>query len=184
MNHPLIDYRKISHAQQFYSEQGFVEIAVPWILEKEAYLSTAPADRILFSTPYGYLNASGEQSFIQLMLQGTSLSKNFCITSCFRSEPVLDRLHQLYFVKLELIDTDVSFENLRKMISTAQMFLQNYVSVTCVQTGNQSFDLVDAVHGIELGSYGIRSYKHLQWIYGTGLALPRLDIIKEKNELH
>lgn len=30
----------------------------------------------------------------------------------------------------------------------------------------------------ELGSYGIRSCEYLSWIYGTGLAEPRMTIIK------
>jgi hypothetical protein len=31
------------------------------------------------------------------------------------------------------------------------------------------------LNGIEVGSYGIRKHNSYQWVYGTGLALPRFD---------
>ena len=40
----------------------------------------------------------------------------------------------------------------------------------------QGFDL--EYNGIELGSYGIRSCEYLDWIYATGLAEPRMSMVK------
>jgi hypothetical protein len=34
------------------------------------------------------------------------------------------------------------------------------------------------INGIEVGSYGIRSVDDVQYIYGTGLALPRYSTAK------
>jgi hypothetical protein len=40
----------------------------------------------------------------------------------------------------------------------------------------QGYDL--ECNGIEIGSYGIRSCEYLEWIYATGLAEPRMSIVK------
>lgn len=183
---PHIDYQKIADAQKFYKNSGFDEISVPWILDYEAYVSTRPGDRKEFYALGGYLNASGEQGFLSLLMSGQYLHRNVCVTSCFREEPILDSLHQRYFVKVELIDMEVSLQRLQDMISSAQNFLSVYmpqgVSVDMVRTheGGVTYDLVDSCCGLELGSYGIRKYKDFEWIYGTGLALPRLDVVVKK----
>lgn len=31
------------------------------------------------------------------------------------------------------------------------------------------------INGIEIGSYGVRTYNHITWVYGTGLAEPRFS---------
>jgi hypothetical protein len=179
----MIDYHKIADARQFYTACGFAEIEVPWIVSYEAYAVTCPADRQEFCTIGGYLNASGEQSFLDLMMAGRRLTRNCCITPCFRQEPVFDELHQRHFMKLELIDTDVSRDNLHAMIGVAQGFLNRYLPTRVVPTDvvGECFDIVDLKQGIELGSYGIRRQGDLSWIYGTGLALPRLDVVRAMN---
>lgn len=35
------------------------------------------------------------------------------------------------------------------------------------------------LNGIEIGSYGYRSYRELHWIYGTGLAEPRFTLAQK-----
>jgi hypothetical protein len=182
---PLIDYRKVADAQKYYESCGYQEIAVPWLLSYEAYCATRPPDRKEFYSLHGYLNASGEQGFIELLMSGKNLTKQCCITSCFRDEPELDGLHHLYFVKVELINTDVSKENLKIMITEAKRFIDHYILnpttiISTSETGD-SFDIIDTITGIELGSYGIRSYKNYQWIYGTGIALPRIDTVIHLN---
>lgn len=183
---PKIDYRKIADAKEFYEKHGFKEIAVPWILSYEPYRATKPTDKKDFYTVGGYLNASGEQGFLELMLSGKKLSKNLCISACFRAEPVLDELHQIYFVKLELIDITATIKNLYAMIRLSKQFFDKYMTrakptkVIQTDTAGPAFDIVDGVNGIELGSYGIRKYKKFKWIYGTGIALPRLDVVINK----
>ena len=179
---PRIDYTKIVSALEHYTRYGFTEIEAPWIISHKAYVATRPSDREEFYTLGGYLNASGEQSFIELMQSGVKLTKHICVTPCFRKEPVLDEIHFLYFLKAELIDMDVSQENLQSMISNALSFYKQYLDVSVIQTDTEgkAFDIVDTKHGIELGSYGIRTYENFSWIYGTGVALPRLDIAINK----
>ena len=181
LSEPL-DYQVIADAQRYYSKLGYTEIAVPWIVRYEAYNVTRPADKREFYTLDGYLNASGEQGYVDLMLAGKALTKNACITTCFRYDD-LDAWHQRIFVKLELIQTDVSSENLQTMIADAKRFFDRFIpsvpSTAIIQTdaSGMAYDIVDSETGIELGSYGIRQYKHLRWIYGTGVALPRLSLV-------
>jgi len=41
-----------------------------------------------------------------------------------------------------------------------------------------AIDIVTVNSNIELGSYGIGSYENYKWVYGTGLAEPRLSQAK------
>lgn len=176
---PRIDYEKIVSASNYYASLGYAELEVPWIVHFDAYKATRPTDRQDFYTTDGYLVASGEQGFIQLMQEGRKLTKHFCITPCFRNEETLDDIHFRYFLKVELIDTDVSIKNLHSMIHNATQFFQNYLDVKVIQTDTQgeAFDIVDMKYETELGSYGIRRASGHTWIYGTGIALPRLDVV-------
>jgi aspartyl/asparaginyl-tRNA synthetase len=180
---PIIDYQKIADAARYYESCGFTEISVPWIVSYEAYSITKPTSSQDFYTLEGYLNASGEQSFIQMLLEEKKLSKQFCITPCFRYETVLDEIHYRYFMKLELIDTDVSKENLQKILTYAKKYFMQHTEVTIIQTdvAGEAFDILDTHTGIELGSYGIRRTSTFEWVYGTGVALPRLQVVLEKN---
>lgn len=181
---PLIDFEKIAEAKSYYEKLGYNEIPVPWFLSFEPYNATRPPDRREFFSLDGYLNASGEQGFLELMIAGDKLTKHCCITPCFRDERILDNIHHRYFIKLELINTDVSLDNLNKIIQDAKVFFEKYVPVKVIQTNIEgpTFDIVDTASNIELGSYGIRTYKQFSWIYGTGVALPRLDTVINLNK--
>lgn len=179
---PRIDYQKIVDATEYYKRLGYIETDVPWILPFKAYNATSPNDRRQFATLDGFLNASGEQSFIYLLQEGKELHKNFCITSCFRDEPVLDDLHQIYFVKLELFIRDATEENLKNIIKDAKDFFDQFVETKEIQTGENSYDIIDVKNEIEIGSYGIRKIDGFTFIYGTGLALPRFDYIINKQK--
>lgn len=181
---PIIEYNILAKAKTFYEFHGYPEIPVPWIISHDAYYATKPSSVTDFYVLNGYMNASGEQSFIDLMLQGEKLTKHCCITPCFRQEPILDETHHTYFMKLELIDTDVSKDNLKNMIDVAQTFFNQYTDTYILKTdqGEESVDIVDTKNNIELGSYGIRRYKEYSWIYGTGVALPRLSTVINKNK--
>ena len=181
---PHIDYVKLASAEKYYGAEGFDIIEVPWIVPYSPYISLRPPNinRREFYTLDGYLNASGETSFLTLMQGGVILRKNACVTACFRDEEVIDETHYKYFMKLELIDTDVSTENLNNMIASAQRHLNQYCPTKVVATneGVQTYDIVDERFGIEVGSYGVREVDGFRWIYGTGIALPRLDVVIEK----
>lgn len=47
------------------------------------------------------------------------------------------------------------------------------LQITKVEIDEFSYDL--EINNIEVGSYGIRQYKNLFWVYGTGLAEPRFS---------
>lgn len=208
-----MNYLLLGQAVEFYKARGYVYIDdAPWQVFHEAYHSTKPEGvddvRIVTSpTPKmarfdgrpvtleiaaadeRFLVASGEQSFVQMMLDGQPIKKAICVTPCFRAENRLDRLHQRSFMKAELINAhDVDEGHLIHMIHDACAFYEQFFSVRVVKT-EIGYDIVEKSTRFELGSYGIRTfvpepmetkttvvYRPLQWIYGTACAEPRLSI--------
>jgi len=170
-----IDYNKLVTAQRFYEYAGYTYIDVPWTVDEDISHITKPeANRDFFMRDKVFV-ASGEQSFLQMSLRGDlKPGKYQGITPCFRDEWEIDRYHQLYFMKLELFQSiDVNIENLGVMIDKAQEFFNSYCMETVKTVTNEGFDIC-TMQGIELGSYGIREVAGFKWIYGTGLAEPRL----------
>lgn len=170
-----IDYRKLAAALEYYEPKGYAYLEVPWVVSREATTVTLPKDRHVTTSRIGDLVGSAEQSFIELLLRGETITKACAITPCFRDEEVYDDLHHAYFMKLELINTDATLENLHAMITDAIGFLNQYLDVEIEETGENMFDIVSTKGRIELGSYGFRDAPFGRFIYGTGLALPRLD---------
>lgn len=171
-------YSVASAAIMFYQTHGFSYIEVPWVVSKEAYYATKPPDASDFKLVCedekmsGFPVASGEQSFIELHLQGKRITKHCCATPCFRAEND-GRYHQPYFFKVELIDTDMS--KLDEMIEIALKFHQSFDrGYKVIQLGEDLFDIISK-DGIEVGSYGKRTFNDFSWVYGTGLALPRFN---------
>lgn len=172
----LLDYRYIADAQDFYLEYDFAPIAVPWVIGIDAYTSTLPPRVEHYATLGGFLVGSAEQSFIQLMADGEKLGRVQAASPCFRSEDH-DELHSPYFFKLELFDNELSMtsKSVLSVLDIAREFFERYLETSVTKEGKNSWDIVSKSSGIELGSYGIRTYKDNQWIYGTGVALPRLQ---------
>jgi aspartyl/asparaginyl-tRNA synthetase len=170
----MIDYKKIVDAAHFYKWSGFNQLEAPWFISRKAMEVTAPVGRRYCTSFLGDLVASGEQSFIQMWLDNNlKKGKWFCITPCFRDEPKLDEIHLNYFIKLELIEVDPGEEALDKMVNSALQFFNSYIDSVVIDT-NLGKDIVSST-GIELGSYGFRNYKDFHWLYGTGVAEPRLS---------
>jgi hypothetical protein len=193
-------YKRLQHAVTYYEKCGFKYIDVPWAVSEEAVNITRPAWAVGDSLQYKaggtplFPVASAEQSFIQLQLDAINnplesrITGSFCaLTPCFRNEPVLDDLHQPYFMKVELISWDkTTREDMNKMIAGARLLFEENLWVTCVHNaepdpiGVTAYDLVTTHTGIELGSYGIRETEKLgRWLYGTGLAEPRYSYALE-----
>ena len=183
-----INWRFLSEAQGFYQSNNFCYIDVPWKCDKESYQLTCPYDSTLpefefNSTKNGYLVASGEQSFIEMMLKNTiNPGKYQTITPCFREEKEYSDKTRPWFMKLELchILNYSEFENkedlLSLMMNVVVKFFHNYMSeLTLIET-NIGFDLMYS--DIELGSYGYRQAGQYQYLYGTGLAEPRFSIAR------
>lgn len=192
-----MNYENIANAVRFYQERGYVYMDdAPWNVGYTAYTATKPdgAKDVFYSTKDGptlHPVASGEQSFIQMMLDGQPIKRAICVTPCHRAEPRVDTLHRPYFMKAELINAqDVDEGHLIHMVHDACAFFEQFFPVRVVKTnacdfGQPSFDIVEKGTRFELGSYGIRDIevKHrsglgvnrLRWIYGTACAEPRLS---------
>ena len=177
----MIDYGRLDRSIKFYEAFGFNRIESPWTVTKAISAITKPIDKIDWEImgKDKVLVASGEQSFLYLYLKGfLPVGKYQTITPCFREES-FDKIHTKYFIKNELIVTDdVSKSSLDKVINSSKQFFESELGtkVDIVKT-EIGFDL--EVIGIEIGSYGIRNCDYLSWIYGTGVAEPRLSMIKE-----
>lgn len=182
-----MNYALIAAAAEFYADRYVYVPDAPWCVGREAYYSTKPPEAgpdismVVEGQPVRYMVASGEQSFIEMMLDGRILKRAYCITPCFRPDGY-DYLKRPQFEKLELINADdVTFANLYQMMHDAASFFDQYVRIKFIQTGPMSFVIIEKDTRIELGSYGIREMnladgRHLEWIYGTGRAEPRLSV--------
>ena len=188
----MIDYARIGEAVKYYTAQNYKLIEVPWLVDETAVRLTAPQGRMLYEvrmspslTPR-YLPASGEQSFIDMRLRGNLPDgKYVCVTPCFRDEPVYDELHRETFLKVELIEMFSVYQPLYVdyYVAVTSRLAQDFMKSQGIQaTANLIFDSSEQhascdlmYKGIELGSYGVRSYEGHTWVYGTGLAEPRFS---------
>jgi len=180
----VIDWWLIGEAVSHYKREGFKYIEVPWFVSDAAVRVTMPPGRMGHRTQDGPLVGSAEQSFIQLMMNGTlPPGKYVAATPCFRDDEV-DELHQRYFMKVELIQVcgsqDLKVENqLHEMVKQALGFFQSWYEgdYRIVKT-DQELDI--ELNGIEIGSYGYREHEQFRWFFGTGLAEPRFTIVTER----
>jgi hypothetical protein len=198
-----VNYNNISEALSFYKKRGYVYAEeAPWVVGKDAYHATKPPgspDVVIHQgEEKGFFVASGEQSFVQMMIDGSDLKRAMCVTPCFRVEK-FNHWHRPYFTKLELINGhDVDEGHLIQMIHDACGFFESMdLEVRIKKTTDTSYDIVEKNSKVELGSYGIRHVtleqhnegscrtrvRLLKWIYGTGCAEPRLSTVIEKTQL-
>ncbi len=171
----MIDYKLLDDSINYYETNGFKRIESPWTVSEPVDNITKPSDRISFQLKHNNkcLVASGEQSFLYLYLKKFLPKGQFqTITPCFRYES-FDFLHTKYFMKNELIKTDVvNRTELLKVVDIAVGFYQPLFKPQLhIITTEDGYDI--EVGGKELGSYGIRSCEFLDWIYATGCAEPR-----------
>lgn len=174
----MIDYYIIADSIKYYEDNGFKRIESPWTVSEYVDNLTKPKDTISFQLKHNNkcLVASGEQSFLYLYLKDFLPKGQFqSTTPCFRNES-FDYSHTKYFIKNELIKTDVVNENeLNNIIEICFNFYSQYIpKIEIVQT-EIGYDI--EYNGNELGSYGIRENEFLKWIYATGCAEPRLSKI-------
>jgi hypothetical protein len=175
----MINYKYIHESSLFYNNKGYQRIEAPWIISNSAESITRPENKKPFQIKdtNECLVGSGEQSFLYLYLkEQLPLGKFQTITPCFRNDE-LDYFHSNFFIKNELIRTDVVNESaLLETIGNAMEFFSSYVGVlkdlTVVEKDNE-YDI--NYKNIEIGSYGIRDCKFLTYIYGTGCAEPRFS---------
>lgn len=173
----MINYHHIAEAEDYYQALGYQRVDVPWVVPREPYEATFPHE---FAMPYftlgGFLVASGEQSFLNMLLTGElEEGKWQCTTPCFRDEPQYDELHHPWFMKVELIHVGLNVSH--RVLADARGFFEQYLRVDTVGIDYNQVDIVDYANGVELGSYGFREYKGKKWTYGTGVAEPRLSTV-------
>lgn len=195
-----IQYNRLLKAVTFYQERGYGYRDVPWAVKTRAMAVTKPAHLPMDEVPHykgGYIVASAEQSFIELQQDQIDRLSEGCrdqgrfttITPCFRNEKLYTDLHRPYFMKVELIDWGhTSSAYLHEMVGLAEKFFSEYLTIDIVENNEPdplfngpAFDIVSRRGRIELGSYGIRKHDSTgPWIYGTGLAEPRLSYALNK----
>ena len=172
----MINYKLLDDSINYFESNGFKRIEAPWTVSKYVDDITRPSDRTPFELKHNEkrLVASGEQSFLYLYLKDFLPKGQFqTVTPCFRMES-FDFAHTKYFMKNELIKTDVVTDvELNKIVNTALNFYSKYF-------GSNKLDIISTtggydieINGYELGSYGIRNNKNLSWIFGTACAEPR-----------
>ena len=171
----MIDYNIIQRSIDYYESKGFARIEAPWTITEAVDNITRPKDKQNFQLKHNNkcLVASGEQSFLYLYLKNFIPKGQFqTVTPCFRYE-AFDFLHTKYFIKNELIKTNiVNVYELEKVITISLGFYKQFFpKAEVISKSDGSFDI--EIKGHELGSYGIRSCEFLDWIYATGCAEPR-----------
>lgn len=184
----MINYQRLVIASKIY-DAYFKQIDTPTIIESWIDDLTRPPSKAPFVVDSTLrLAASGEQGFLQLRAQGLLPDGTYqTISPCFRKD-IVDELHQHQFVKLELIEIATSIKpdfvelQIQRMMLVSKMFFESQgITSNIIETGPKQYDLICSKTGIELGSYGFRTNEDLgDWIYGTGCAEPRMDIVLQK----
>ncbi len=157
---------------QIYENFGYIYKTVPTIVNKNI-LSITHSHH--FYIPSYYFIASGEQGFLHLITKcKLVVGKYQTYTACCRPYEKDDFLHQELFFKLELININPK----NPQIELFKMILEAYAvySLECTNLSivntEYGFDIEN--NNIELGSYGIRYHNDICWVYGTGIAYPRI----------
>lgn len=183
----MIDYNLISRALEFYDKHGYKRIEVPWWVSENISNITKPKEResrFILNTGK-VLVASGEQGFLHLMNKSClPQGKYSTVTPCFR-EDQNGIFYNKNFFKVELIDT-INYD-LNCIIKHSIDFFKSIATQPSLidvreinKDGNKSFDI--EYNGVEIGSYGERTFEYLRWVYGTGLAEPRFSKIEKSIE--
>lgn len=183
----MINYNILADSQEFYKNLEYTYIEVPWTVTREVSEITVGKEKLkeynLVHKNNKMLLGSGEQAFLYQITKGyIPYGKYQTITPCFRFENQ-DVFHQKYFMKNELIEFSeepLTQSDLLKTINKCLTFymkhVKNQLLLTIVNTSSSngiSYDI--NLEDIELGSYGIRNYKGIHWIYATGVAEPRFS---------
>ena len=170
-----MEWKRLVDSIEYYKSNGFKWIDLNWTVPTNISAITRPHDKKDFYINDKVLVASGEQAFIELLFDSKISGRYVGMTPCFRDDE-LSAIHQQYFMKVELIDTEnVTQKSLIEITNICLNFFNQYVKCKVIRTP-EGFDIVTDP-GIELGSYGIRYNDRGSWIYATGLAEPRLEIL-------
>ena len=186
----MIDYELLNKALKYYAKVGFRQIEVPWRVSAEAINSTFNIN-LSFKSDNKFLIGSAEQGFLELYLRNKLTSNQLMsVSPCFRNKQE-DDLHQQEFIKLELCCItnyeifrvyDSAMEDVVNFIKTELNISDFEIIKTDDSNSIYSEDII--INDIEYGSYGIRQFQDMYYIYGTGIALPRASkILKSIKEI-
>ena len=181
----MINYKLLQDSLDYYTLKGFSRIEVPWTVSEEINNLTKPKEVVPLQLKHNNkcLVGSAEQGFLSLVNKGFLMKgKYISLTPCFRDED-FTLLHTKYFMKSEIfINDDVSDKTLKNLIGNAMGFFDGVLGdkVSLVPT-DIGYDI--EYEGIELGSYGIRDFGFVRYIYGTSCAEPRLSRVKSLHGL-
>lgn len=166
-----VDWAKLQAALNYYQENGFTYVEVPWLVSPNITCMTFEKGAGCFSTTRGDLIGSAEQGFLSILDSLESNKHYVALTPCFRDEPYLDKYHQYYFMKVELfVKQPKSFKDRLNLFSFLALKLAE--ENTSRNLGFDRDDLkVELANRtwLELGSYTGND----QWACGTGWAEPR-----------
>lgn len=191
-NVPNINWRLLAEVvEAFTNGLKYKYVEVPWAVSEKAIRSTFSGEiKEVLSGPL-YAVGSAEQSFVELQLQG-KLEPGYYITvsPCFREESVHNEFTRPHFMKAEIYITKDASEETAKQLATASLKFFGYllskqlsdtfipdskkIDLRLVPT-DEGWDIM--LNGIELGSYGVRTYEGTTWVYGTALAEPRFTAV-------
>ncbi len=179
-NYP-IDWQLLGNALHFFQKNGYRYVEVPWVVHESIVQLTLPEGASPFKVEnVGSLIGSAEQGFLSLRIENKlEAGKYVSCSPCFRNEPHLDKYHQTQFMKVELYDDkNVSEDTKWDMMENVEDFLAEYseINLSNLKLSHSKNETDIELNGIEIGSYGIRTIKDHSWVYGTGLALPRLSL--------
>jgi hypothetical protein len=182
----MINYRILADSIEYYESNGFKRIESPWTVTKEISDITRPEDASSFTIleKNKVFVASAEQSFLYLFNKGFLPHGQYQSTTPCMRDDTFSQIHTKYFIKNELIKTDSTTEHdLLNVIDIALLFFKRYIGedANIIPFNDGTYDI--KCRDIELGSYGIRHCDYLTWIYGTGVAEPRLSRTLLKYEL-
>lgn len=200
--YPLIDWGMLGRAVDHYVGLGFTQIEVPWVVPATLNVDTKPHSNQSFVLPYDMfadtpheLVGSAEQGFMYLIQQNTiDPGKYLSVSPCFRFD-VFDSTHFPWFMKIELCVIPESNDKLQSELTSLVNQAASLFDKLCKKPSsfynekrrhlecqvvaiNDTYDI--EINGIEVGSYGIRSISDKQYVYGTGLALPRFTIARNE----
>lgn len=202
-----INYSLVGKAIEFYKSRGYQYIELPWMVPMDSIMQTCPAEQYVYKTINSYgeemgLVGSAEQAFIHNSGWATDSQKYVSATPCFRCGDTNYPTNNDTFFKVELSACNnwADWEIVEHFVQDAMdLFVELGCNEKYLEWSYQTDQLlnVDITYPwrwkhpeftpLELGSYGYRhleSLKHDKKVlyYGTGLALPRFELIKTFNE--
>jgi hypothetical protein len=205
----MIDYSILAGSISYYEHHGFSRIEAPRLVPDEILNITKPdgvhPHEVIKNGKKKNFVGSAEQSFLYLINKGFLLPGRYqAVTPCMRDDN-FGLYHTKYFMKNELIYFgDVTVDAVQPLMKIAYNFFLEYTNnalvrpakspgslnyhnrreaeemLKIVRTTDDSWDI--ELCGVEIGSYGLRSCSFATWIYGTGVALPRLTRILKNIE--